>query len=114
MRSYKVQFFLWTYYRHNSKILGTTIHDNFNYTSTFTKTLQQYEFSFCRYSSIKKDKPLKTSWAKKQQQRATMKALKQHANELKELRAKELEVYVVKNARKLIICINFQFSLSHM
>ncbi|CAH1262230.1 CCDC86 [Branchiostoma lanceolatum] len=44
-----------------------------------------------RHTSIKKDKPLRTTWNKKMQQRAERKSIKSFEKELKELKQKQLE-----------------------
>ncbi|XP_078591156.1 coiled-coil domain-containing protein 86-like [Branchiostoma floridae x Branchiostoma japonicum] len=44
-----------------------------------------------RHSNIKKDKPLRTTWNKKMQQRAEKQSIKSFEKELKELKQKQLE-----------------------
>ncbi|XP_077995870.1 coiled-coil domain-containing protein 86-like isoform X2 [Glandiceps talaboti] len=54
-----------------------------------------------RFSDLRKDKPLRTSWQKKMQQKAEKKSVKKYEQELKEAREKELEIKKKRRAEKI-------------
>ena len=63
------------------------------------------DFLLPRFSEMKKVKSLKTSWTQKMEDRAAKKALKLRERELKEARAKELEVVHFSNISVKSICL---------
>ncbi|XP_077866426.1 LOW QUALITY PROTEIN: coiled-coil domain-containing protein 86-like [Saccoglossus kowalevskii] len=53
-----------------------------------------------RFSDIRKDKPLRSTWQKKMQLKSEKKNIKKYEQELKEARSKELEIRLKKKADK--------------